>query len=130
MWSCWLLDAAELTDHEYDRLEVHPETYDIQIADAGRFHGMGRFSGSETDLANLAHALAAYAGAGGWELANAVSRLLHVEPPASSVPSVEPQGAMVYASPVTQVLGPMTAAGARPVGVLGSRGGGPACCRR
>src|SRR5262245_16752002 len=51
------------------------------------------------DLANLAHALAAYAGPGGWDLANAVSRLLHVEP---------------ASGPVTQVLGPMTAAGARP----------------
>jgi serine/threonine-protein kinase len=62
------------------------------------------------DLANLAHALAAYAGAAGWDLANAVSRLLHVEPPASP----GPQGAMGYAGPVTQVLGPMTAAGSRP----------------
>jgi exonuclease SbcC len=45
---------AELTDHEYDLLEVDPETYDIRISDAGRPYGMGRFSGSETDLANLA----------------------------------------------------------------------------
>ena len=45
---------AELTDHEYDQLEVDPETYEIQIRDAGRLHGMDRFSGSETDLANLA----------------------------------------------------------------------------
>lgn len=45
---------GELTDHEYDRLEVDPETYEIQIRDAGRLHGMDRFSGSETDLANLA----------------------------------------------------------------------------
>jgi DNA repair protein SbcC/Rad50 len=45
---------GELTDHEYDRLEVDPETYDIQIRDAGRLHRMDRFSGSETDLANLA----------------------------------------------------------------------------
>ena len=45
---------AELTDHEYDRLEVDPETYDIQIRDAGHLYGMDRFSGSETDLANLA----------------------------------------------------------------------------
>ncbi|MCI3948316.1 MAG: hypothetical protein K0R11_250 [Acidimicrobiales bacterium] len=45
---------AELTDHEYDRLEVDPETYEIQILDEGRAYGMDRFSGSETDLANLA----------------------------------------------------------------------------
>jgi exonuclease SbcC len=44
----------ELTDHEYDRLEVDPETYEIQIRDAGRTYGMDRFSGSEVDLANLA----------------------------------------------------------------------------
>jgi exonuclease SbcC len=45
---------AELTDREYDRLEVDPNTYEIKILDAGRTYGMGRFSGSETDLANLA----------------------------------------------------------------------------
>ena len=45
---------AELTDNEYDRLELDPDTYDIQIRDRGRLHGMQRFSGSETDLANLA----------------------------------------------------------------------------
>ncbi|MDQ3680944.1 MAG: hypothetical protein M3378_10485, partial [Actinomycetota bacterium] len=45
---------AELTDHEYDRLEVDPETYEIQIRDRGRLYDMERFSGSETDLANLA----------------------------------------------------------------------------
>ncbi|MEO7836947.1 MAG: SMC family ATPase, partial [Acidimicrobiales bacterium] len=45
---------AELTDNEYDRLEVDPLTYDIQIRDRGRLFGMDRFSGSETDLANLA----------------------------------------------------------------------------
>jgi DNA repair exonuclease SbcCD ATPase subunit len=45
---------AELTDHEYDRLDVDPDTYELQIIDAGVTHGMGRFSGSETDLANLA----------------------------------------------------------------------------
>jgi DNA repair exonuclease SbcCD ATPase subunit len=44
---------AELTDHEYDLLEVDPETYEIQICDQGVAHGMDRFSGSETDLANL-----------------------------------------------------------------------------
>ena len=44
----------ELTDHEYDLLRVDPETYEIRIIDAGREFGMDRFSGSETDLANLA----------------------------------------------------------------------------
>ncbi|MEA2716367.1 MAG: repair protein SbcC/Rad50 [Actinomycetota bacterium] len=45
---------AELTDHEYDELIVNPETYEIQLRDAGLLYGMTRFSGSETDLANLA----------------------------------------------------------------------------
>jgi DNA repair exonuclease SbcCD ATPase subunit len=45
---------AELTDNEYDRLELDADTYEIQIRDRGRLHGMQRFSGSETDLANLA----------------------------------------------------------------------------
>ncbi|MGH9068368.1 MAG: ATP-binding protein, partial [Acidimicrobiales bacterium] len=45
---------GELTDHEYDRLEVDPDTYEIQIRDQGSPYGMARFSGSETDLANLA----------------------------------------------------------------------------
>ena len=45
---------AELTDREYDQLELDPDTYEIQIRDRGRAHGMQRFSGSETDLANLA----------------------------------------------------------------------------
>ncbi|MEA3077432.1 MAG: repair protein SbcC/Rad50, partial [Actinomycetota bacterium] len=44
----------ELTDSEYDLLQVDPETYEIQIVDGGRSFGMDRFSGSETDLANLA----------------------------------------------------------------------------
>jgi len=45
---------AELTDREYDQLEVDPDTYEIKVIDAGRKYGMNRFSGSETDLANLA----------------------------------------------------------------------------
>jgi DNA repair protein SbcC/Rad50 len=45
---------AEFTDHEYDLLQVDPETYEIQIVDGGRPFGMDRFSGSEIDLANLA----------------------------------------------------------------------------
>lgn len=45
---------GELTDHEYEHLEVDPETYEIRISDQGHAFGMDRFSGSETDLANLA----------------------------------------------------------------------------
>jgi DNA repair protein SbcC/Rad50 len=45
---------GELTDREYDRLQVDPDTYEIQIVDQGVAYGMDRFSGSETDLANLA----------------------------------------------------------------------------
>ncbi|MST34482.1 hypothetical protein GHK86_17360 [Acidimicrobiaceae bacterium USS-CC1] len=45
---------GELTDREYDRLLVDPETYELQISDAGRVYGLDRFSGSEVDLANLA----------------------------------------------------------------------------
>lgn len=45
---------AEFTDREYEALQVHPETYDIQIFDGGHAFGMDRFSGSEIDLANLA----------------------------------------------------------------------------
>ena len=45
---------AELTDREYDQLEVDPDTYEIKVIDGGRRYGMSRFSGSEIDLANLA----------------------------------------------------------------------------
>ena len=45
---------SEFTDGEYEALQVHPETYDIQIFDGGHAFGMDRFSGSEIDLANLA----------------------------------------------------------------------------
>ncbi len=45
---------GELTDHEYENLQVDPETYQIQIGDGGRWYGLDRFSGSEIDLANLA----------------------------------------------------------------------------
>ena len=45
---------AELTDNEYDRLEVDPETYGLRICDGGISYDLGRFSGSEVDLANLA----------------------------------------------------------------------------
>ncbi|HMK97816.1 MAG TPA: SMC family ATPase, partial [Acidimicrobiales bacterium] len=44
----------ELTDSEYDRLEVDPETYGLRISDAGASYDLERFSGSEVDLANLA----------------------------------------------------------------------------
>jgi exonuclease SbcC len=45
---------AELTDHEYDELQVDADTYTLQIRDGGKVYGLERFSGSEIDLANLA----------------------------------------------------------------------------
>ncbi len=45
---------GELTDHEYENIEVDPDTYQLQISDGGRLYGLDRFSGSEIDLANLA----------------------------------------------------------------------------
>ena len=45
---------GELTDHEYEELQVDPDTYQLQISDGGRLYGLERFSGSEIDLANLA----------------------------------------------------------------------------
>jgi exonuclease SbcC len=45
---------AELTDREYERLEVDPDSYELQITDNGQSYGLDRFSGSEIDLANLA----------------------------------------------------------------------------
>jgi exonuclease SbcC len=44
----------ELTDREYDDLRIDEETLSIQIADGDTYFPIGRFSGSETDLANLA----------------------------------------------------------------------------
>jgi DNA repair protein SbcC/Rad50 len=44
----------ELTDREYDDLRVDEETLSIEIADGDTYHPIERFSGSETDLANLA----------------------------------------------------------------------------
>jgi exonuclease SbcC len=44
----------ELTNHEYEDLRIDDETLAIHIADGGRFFPVERFSGSETDLANLA----------------------------------------------------------------------------
>lgn len=45
---------AELTDAEYDELQVDPDTYGITICDQGVAYGLERFSGSEVDLASLA----------------------------------------------------------------------------
>jgi exonuclease SbcC len=44
----------ELTNHEYDDLKVDEETLAIQIADGDQYFAIDRFSGSESDLANLA----------------------------------------------------------------------------
>jgi DNA repair protein SbcC/Rad50 len=44
----------ELTNHEYDDLKVDEEKLTIQIADGDSYFEIDRFSGSETDLANLA----------------------------------------------------------------------------
>jgi exonuclease SbcC len=44
----------ELTNHAYDDLRVDDESLSIQIADGDSYFDIGRFSGSEADLANLA----------------------------------------------------------------------------
>jgi exonuclease SbcC len=44
----------ELTNHEYDDLRIHDDTLAIEIADGDSYFPISRFSGSETDLANLA----------------------------------------------------------------------------
>ncbi|MGH2722915.1 MAG: AAA family ATPase [Actinomycetota bacterium] len=44
----------ELTGHEYEDLKIDEEDLQIRIADGGTYHPIERFSGSETDLANLA----------------------------------------------------------------------------
>lgn len=44
----------ELTNHEYDDLRVDEENLAIQIADGDTYFPIDRFSGSESDLANLA----------------------------------------------------------------------------
>jgi exonuclease SbcC len=44
----------ELTNHEYDDLMVDEDTLTIRIADGDTYFPIDRFSGSETDLANLA----------------------------------------------------------------------------
>jgi exonuclease SbcC len=43
----------ELTNHEYDDLKVDEETLTIHIADGDEYFPIDRFSGSESDLANL-----------------------------------------------------------------------------
>ncbi len=49
---------AELTESEYDRLEVDTSNWQLRISDYGSAHDLGRFSGSERDLANLAFRIA------------------------------------------------------------------------
>ncbi len=44
----------ELTNHEYEDLRIDEDDLKIQIADGDAYFGIERFSGSETDLANLA----------------------------------------------------------------------------
>jgi DNA repair exonuclease SbcCD ATPase subunit len=44
----------ELTSSEYDDLRIDEQTLAIQIADGAEYFPIERFSGSETDLANLA----------------------------------------------------------------------------
>ena len=44
----------ELTNHEYEDLKIDEESLTIQIADGDTYHPIERFSGSESDLANLA----------------------------------------------------------------------------
>ncbi len=45
---------GELTNHEYDDLRIRDEDLRIEIADGDAYFPIERFSGSETDLANLA----------------------------------------------------------------------------
>jgi DNA repair protein SbcC/Rad50 len=44
----------ELTNHEYEDLRIEEDTLAIHIADGGQYFPLERFSGSESDLANLA----------------------------------------------------------------------------
>ncbi len=44
----------ELTDREYDDLKIDEDDLSIRIADGDQYFPIERFSGSETDLANLA----------------------------------------------------------------------------
>jgi DNA repair exonuclease SbcCD ATPase subunit len=45
---------GDLTSRAYDDLRIDPETLAIEIADGERYYPIERFSGSESDLANLA----------------------------------------------------------------------------
>lgn len=49
---------SELTESEYDYLDVDTGSWDIRISDSGHSFELGRFSGSERDLANLAFRIA------------------------------------------------------------------------
>jgi len=45
---------GDLTSRAYDDLRIDPDTLAIEIADGERYYPIERFSGSESDLANLA----------------------------------------------------------------------------
>lgn len=49
---------ADLTESEYDLLDVDVDSWQIRISDRGSSYDLGRFSGSERDLANLAFRIA------------------------------------------------------------------------
>lgn len=49
---------ADLTESEYDLLDVDINSWQIRISDRGNSYDLGRFSGSERDLANLAFRIA------------------------------------------------------------------------
>ncbi|NNN18403.1 MAG: SMC family ATPase [Acidimicrobiaceae bacterium] len=49
---------SELTEREYDCLDVDTGTWQLRISDSGLSHDLTRFSGSERDLANLAFRIA------------------------------------------------------------------------
>lgn len=49
---------ADLTESEYDLLDVDVNSWQIRISDRGNSYDLGRFSGSERDLANLAFRIA------------------------------------------------------------------------
>lgn len=49
---------SELTESEYDFLDVDTNSWEIRISDSGNSFDLGRFSGSERDLANLAFRIA------------------------------------------------------------------------
>ncbi len=49
---------SELTESEYDCLEVDADSWQLRISDFGHSHDLSRFSGSERDIANLAFRIA------------------------------------------------------------------------